>query len=258
MPHPDETATVRARSFGAIAAAYQAHRPGYPDPALDWALAPLGGPSRLRLLDLGAGTGKLTASLVDRGEVTAVEPDPEMLAVLSASLPTVTALAGTAEAIPVPDGSIDAVLVGQAFHWFDPEPATAEIARVLRPGGVLAALWNYEDQSIEWVRGYYRVVRAAEALGTDQPAPKRTGLEDHPAFERAATGMFDNPLAITVEGLLDNLATFSWISTLPDTERRSRMAQARAYLCARPETSEGTFELPLRTTVLRAVRRAGA
>jgi SAM-dependent methyltransferase len=264
MPDHPDMATVRARSFGAIAAAYQAHRPGYPDSGIDWALEPLGGPGRLRLLDLAAGTGKLTASLVTRPtavEVTAVEPDPEMLAVLRATLPTVAALAGSAEAIPLPDASVDAVLVGQAFHWFDPDRATAEIARVLRPGGVLAALWNYEDQSLEWVRGYYRVVRANEALGTtggNQPAPRRTGLETHPAFEGTAIEEFDNPLRMTTEGLLDNLATFSWISTLPDAERQTRMERARAYLAERPETSAGAFELPLRTTVLRALRRVGA
>lgn len=254
----DEPA-ARARSFGAIATAYQAHRPGYPSSALDWVLEPLGELALPQLLDLGAGTGKLTASLVARPgtEVIAVEPDTEMLAVLRGSLPTVTALAGTAESIPLPDASVDAVLIGQAFHWFDPDPATTEIARVLRPGGVLAALWNYEDQSLEWIRAYYRVVRATEALGTDRPAPGRTGVEDHPAFEGAVIEVFDNPLPTTIDGILATLATYSWISTLPDAERRDRVARARAYLEGRPETSDGAFELPLRTTVLRAVRRAG-
>jgi SAM-dependent methyltransferase len=253
-------ARLRARSFGAIAAAYQAHRPGYPDAAIEWGLAPLGRPARLRLLDLGAGTGKLTASLVALGpaaEVTAVEPDPEMLAVLRSTLPTVTALAGTAESIPAADASVDAVLVGQAFHWFDPAAAGAEIARVLRPGGVLAALWNYEDGSPEWMRGYHRIVRADEALGLDRPAPSRTGLETHPAFERVRTRGFDNALSMTAQGLLDTLATYSWISTLPEDERRDRTERARRYLATRPETSSGAFELPLRTTVLRAVRRVG-
>jgi SAM-dependent methyltransferase len=247
-----------ARSFGAIAAAYQAHRPGYPDSALDWALAPLGDLVLPQLLDLGAGTGKLTESLVARStaDVIAVEPDREMLSVLRAALPGVTALGGTAESIPLPDGSVDAVLVGQAFHWFDPAPAATEIARVLRPDGVLAALWNYEDQAIDWVRGYYGVVRADEGLGTSRPAPTRTGLEDHPSFEAATTEVFDNPLPMTAGGMLDTLATYSWISTLPDAERRDRISRARGYLISRSETADGHFELPLRTTVLRAVRRA--
>lgn len=126
---------------------------------------------------------------------------------------------------------------------------------------MLAALWNYEDQSLEWVRGYYRVVRVDEAFGTtdgNRPAPRNTGLETHPAFEQTGTEVFDNPLPMTVEGLLDTLATYSWIATLPDAERRTRTERARAYLAECPETSEATFELPLRTTVLRALRRDDA
>ncbi|MDT7555919.1 MAG: hypothetical protein QOI68_389, partial [Pseudonocardiales bacterium] len=97
----------RGRTFGAVAQAYAAHRPNYPDTALDWALAPLAGSPNPQLLDLAAGTGKLTASLVHRSsQVTAVEPDPEMLAVLHAELPGVTALAGTAEDIPLPGASV--------------------------------------------------------------------------------------------------------------------------------------------------------
>jgi len=146
---PFSNPPTRGRNFGTVAKAYAAHRPSYPDTALDWALAPVSSPEspasarrgELELLDLAAGTGKLTASLVRRSaRVTAVEPDPEMLAVLRAELPSVKALPGTAEDIPLPDASVDAVLVGQAFHWFNPEPAAAEIARVLRPGGRLAIL----------------------------------------------------------------------------------------------------------------------
>jgi SAM-dependent methyltransferase len=247
---------VRARSFGALADAYHAHRPGYPDAALDWVLD--GTSPDADLLDLGAGTGKLTASLVGRGSgdntVHAVEPDPEMLAVLRRDLPAVHARAGSAEAIPLPDGSVDAVLVGQALHWFDPETAYPEIARVLRPGGVLAALWNHEDAEVEWVRGYYELVRGPEHTGA-QPAADRTGLDDHPAFERVERRAFDNPQPMTVDGLLDNLGTFSWISTLEPAERADTLTRARAYLEARPETGSGPFELPMRTSVLRAHRR---
>ncbi|WP_308190984.1 class I SAM-dependent methyltransferase [Pseudonocardia terrae] len=126
---------ARARSFGPSAEAYAAHRPGYPGPAVDWAL----GTVRGRVLDLAAGIGKLTASLVGRvREVVGVEPDPAMLARLRAELPDVEAHEGAAEQIPLPDASVDAVLVGQAIHWFDPGRAFPEIARVLRPGGVLA------------------------------------------------------------------------------------------------------------------------
>src|SRR5690348_6638971 len=116
--------TSRARSFGSVAAAYAEHRPGYPAAALDWALAPAAGSASgtggRTLLDLGAGTGKLTAALLGRGAVIAVEPDPAMLAELRRRLPDVDAREGSAESIPLPTGSVDTVLVGQAWHWFDP------------------------------------------------------------------------------------------------------------------------------------------
>ena len=147
-------------SFGTAAAAYAEHRPDYAEAAVRWALQlpggdPAGssrtGPPR-RVLDLAAGTGKLTAALAGLGaEVTAVEPDPAMLAELRRGLPSVRALPGRAEEIPLPDGSVDAVLAGQAMHWFDLDRAVPEIARVLAPGGVLAGLWNVDDDRVDWV-----------------------------------------------------------------------------------------------------------
>jgi ubiquinone/menaquinone biosynthesis C-methylase UbiE len=110
--------TERARSFGAVAADYAEHRPGYPAEAVQWALAPAPG---VHVLDLGAGTGKLTEALLERSgvRVTAVDPDPEMPAQFTRRLPDVDARLGTAEDVPLPDASVDAVLVGQAVHWFD-------------------------------------------------------------------------------------------------------------------------------------------
>jgi ubiquinone/menaquinone biosynthesis C-methylase UbiE len=129
----DENRTSEhASSFGRAAGAYDSARPGYPDAAVDWLV-----PAHARtVLDIGAGTGKFTRSLVRRGFATiAVEPDPLMRQRLVESLPTVQALGGTAEAIPLPDDCVDAVTVAQAWHWVDRPAATAEIARVLRPGG---------------------------------------------------------------------------------------------------------------------------
>jgi len=137
--------TDRGRTFGAVAADYAEHRPGYPAAAVEWALGPA--PGR-KVLDLGAGTGKLTEAL-GAYDVVGVEPDPEMLAQLRADLPSVDAREGSAEAIPLPDASVDAVLVGQAIHWFDMDRAVPEIARVLRPGGVLAGLWNGDDHTVD-------------------------------------------------------------------------------------------------------------
>src|SRR3984957_11147336 len=155
----------RGSSFGAVAAAYAEHRPDYPADAVAWCVAPTGRPvAELRVLDLGAGTGKLTALLAELGaDVTAVEPDQAMLAELRRQLPSVRALAGPAEAIPLADGSVDAVLCAQSMHWFDMSRALPEIARVLVPGGALRAMWNGAGGWGEWVAG---LREAAEGGGS--------------------------------------------------------------------------------------------
>lgn len=136
-----------AVSFGAAAAAYAEHRPDYALAAARWALEPAPG---LRVLDLGAGTGKLTFALLALGaDVVAVEPDTAMLNQLRRALPGVHALSGSAESIPLPTASVDAVLAGNAMHWFDMAVAGAEIARVLAPGGILAGLWNVMDDRVD-------------------------------------------------------------------------------------------------------------
>ena len=145
----------RSLSFGAEAAAYERGRPSYPPEAIDWLLPP----DARDVLDLGAGTGKLTTRLVERGlDVVAVDPIPEMLELLSNSLPDTPALLGTAEEIPLPDDSVDAVLVAQAWHWFDPERAVKEVARVLRPGGRLGLVWNTRDERLGWVKDLGRII----------------------------------------------------------------------------------------------------
>ena len=153
----------RGSSFGAVAAAYAEHRPDYPADAVAWCVAPTGRPvAGLRVLDLGAGTGKLTALLAELGaDVTAVEPDEAMLAELRRRLPSVRALHGPAEAIPLADGSVDAVLCAQSMHWFDMSRALPEIARVLVPGGALGAMWNSDDDRVEWVAGLRDVAEGA-------------------------------------------------------------------------------------------------
>lgn len=165
-----------ASSFGAAATAYAEHRPDYARAAVRWALGAAPG---LRVLDLGAGTGKLTATLVTVGaDVTAVEPDPAMLAELRRALPEVRARAGSAEAIPLPDASVDAVLAGNAMHWFDMAVAGPEIARVLVPGGILAGLWNVVDDRVDWVAGLTRVGGSAAIGPRDTPTSWRATTAD--------------------------------------------------------------------------------
>ena len=137
---------AQSRSFETVAAEYERHRPEYPEEALRWAADRLGLEGRARLLDVGAGTGKLTRGLVALGhEVVAVEPGGPMLEQLRQAVPEAEALEGSAEAIALPDAGVDAAFAAQAFHWFDRERAMPELHRVVRPGGGLALLWNWWD-----------------------------------------------------------------------------------------------------------------
>ncbi|MFK0005710.1 class I SAM-dependent methyltransferase [Paenarthrobacter sp. NPDC090520] len=158
---------------------YHVVRPGYPADSVDW-LLPAGAKSAA---DIGAGTGKFTTLLVDRGlEVTAVDPSTDMLAQLRLSCPQVHALEGTAEASGLADSAFDVVSVAQAWHWCDPDKASTEIARVLRPHGVLGLIWNQLDTSVPWVHRLSRIMHAGDVHKPGfRPAigPEFTGLECH-------------------------------------------------------------------------------
>ena len=213
----------------------------------------------LRVLDLGAGTGKLTALLGSLGaDVTAVEPDAAMLAELRRGLPEVRALGGSAEAIPLPDASVDAVLCGQAMHWFDMSRAVPEIARVLVPGGVLGAMWNADDDRVEWVAGLHEATGGAGSpslsrwrVVSDHFVADAFGASLFTPVERAE---FPNFARHTSESLIALFATHSQVLIMEPAERDRVIAQAREYLGGRPETA-GEFELPMVTSVVRTVRR---
>ena len=242
-------ATPRSLSFGSQAAAYERGRPSYPPEAVDW-LLPTGART---VLDLGAGTGKLTTRLVERGlDVVAVDPIAEMLEVLSASLPDTPALLGTAEEIPLPDDSVDAVLVAQAWHWVDPDRAIPEVARVLRPGGRLGLLWNTPDQRLGWVR------ELGEIVGFDHdPLDAHSGL---PApFAEVARHRVEWTNYLTPKALIDLVASRSYCLTSPAEVRTRALQGVRALLARHPApTNSPGVALPYITTCVRAHPPAGA
>lgn len=232
----------RSLSFGEEAAAYERGRPSYPPEAIDWLLPD----SAVDVLDLGAGTGKLTVRLAERGlKVTAVDPIPEMLEVLSTSLPSVPALLGTAEDIPLPDNSVDAVLVAQAWHWFDPGRASAEVARVLRPGGRLGLVWNIRDERLGWVKDLGRVIGAEHDPLADSP------LAD--VFTEVQTRQVEWTSYLTPQALIDLVASRSYCITSPAEVRSRVLDQVRELLATHPALVNSTgLALPYVTHCVRA------
>lgn len=233
----------RSLSFGAAAAAYERGRPTYPPEAIDWLL-----PSGAReVLDLGAGTGKLTTRLVERGlDVVAVDPVPEMLEVLSASLPQTRALLGTAEEIPLQDNSVDAVLVAQAWHWVDPARAIPEVARVLRPGGRLGLVWNTRDERLGWVR------ELGEIIGRDDdPVRNRVTLPE--PFTDVERHQLEWTNYLTPQALIDLVASRTYCITSPTEVRTKTLDKVRELLATHPALANANgLALPYITVCVRA------
>jgi SAM-dependent methyltransferase len=247
-------------SFGAVAAAYAEHRPDYAQAAVRWALEPA--PGR-RVLDLGAGTGKLTGTLLASGaEVIAVEPHSAMLSELRRALPAVRAVRGSAEEIPLPDASVDAVLAGNALHWFDMAVAGVELARVLVPGGTLAGLWNVVDDRVDWVAGLGRVSGSAAIGPRDTFSSWRAATADLHLPGDGSIARFGSPEQAefphwqrrTADSLVATLATRAGMLVMPEQEREATLDRIRAFLAGRPETAHGDFTLPMLTGVLRVHR----
>lgn len=240
---------------------YARHRPGYPLDAVRWCVAPLAREfAGLRVLDLGAGTGKLTAQLAGLGAlVTAVDPDEAMLGELRRRLPSARVLPGRAEAIPLPDATVDAVLCGQSLHWFTLSGALPEIARVLVPGGTLGALWNSDDDRVAWVAGLQEAAEGAAAPSLSRRRVEAAGFETgqfgDALFAPVERAEFPNAQVLTADALVELVGTHSKLLVKEPGDRARVLAKIRSYLASRPETAEGEFELPLVTSVIRAVRR---
>lgn len=243
MPGTHEDKATRARSFGAAAEAYERARPGYPDETIDW-LLPEGART---VLDLGAGTGKLTRSLAARGlEVVAVEPLVEMRERLAATVPDVRVVAGTAEEIPLPDDSVDAITVAQAWHWVDPQRATAEAARVLRPGGTLGLIWNRRDDRVDWIVRLTEVMGSAEVEVMDMSA-----VEIGPPFGETESFVTEWQRPMDVDLLVEMAASRSYVIAATPRRRREILDGVRRVVEADPHL--GTeFDLPYRTYCYRA------
>jgi SAM-dependent methyltransferase len=267
-----EEESHRATVFGSIAERYGQLRPAPCPAAVEW-LLPEGA---RRVLDLAAGAGTLTRILAERvPEVVAVEPDARMRSVFAARNPGVAVLEGTAEHIPLPDGSLDAVVVSSAWHWFDPARAVPEIARVLRPGGRLSVVWNGLDDTVPWVTEWRRGLRPGRATPEDGPAtpgaeraasrterdvfPRGEQLRDAldgPYFGELAHDAFSCERRSTPADAAALLGTYSRVLILPADEQRALLERAEQALHDRPGllAADGTFPLPFRSRCWRASR----
>ena len=192
-------------------AAYERGRPGYPPEAVAELVRVLGVAPGTTLLDLAAGSGKLTRQLLPAGaELVAVEPSAAMRERLAAAAPGVEVLEGTAEAIPLPDGALDAVTVGQAFHWFDGPAAVAELHRVLRPGGRVGLIWNVRDESVPWMA---RITAIIDRHAGDTPRYRdgrwRAAFDAAPGFTPLQARRFRHHHELDRAALLDRFASIS-------------------------------------------------
>jgi SAM-dependent methyltransferase len=236
-----------AQSFGTAAERYDLYRPTYAEDAVVWAL----GQNASRVADLGAGTGILSRLLRDLGhDVVAVEPDDLMRARLVQVSPGVTAVAGRAEAIPLPDASVDAAVAGQAYHWFDRPPAHREIARVVRPGGVFAAMRNDADPATPWT------VQFAEIIdGPVRQDEEREVADFGDSFEPVEFKEFRHEMWVTPDALVAMATTRSPYLVADEQGRRDLVAAIHALLHDVELTGQERFPMPHLTRVNRAIRR---
>ncbi|ROS75792.1 methyltransferase family protein [Curtobacterium sp. PhB130] len=236
-----------AHSFGAAADAYERGRPGYPTAVAEW-LAPE--PVALAV-DVGAGTGKFTRTLLPRASaVTAVEPDTAMRARLADALPSVPVVDGAGEAIPLADGAADLVTFAQSWHWVEPAAGAVEVARVLRPGGVLGLVWNIRDESLPWS------ARLGELLTRPE---SRITQYDHPLvgepFDGGEYRTFPWVHEQSRSDFLDMVASRSYVIVMAADARDRLLRAVEELLDTSPETAgRSTVPVPYVAHVHRYVR----
>lgn len=239
-------------SFGAVAGDYDRLRPEPPEAAVDW-LVP---PACHVAADLGAGTGLLSRALARKvPHVVAVEPDERMAAVLRSRSPGIRVLEGRGEAIPLPDASADAVFASSAWHWMDPDMATAEIARVLRDGGRFGLIWTSRDREVGWLQDLDRFRDSADRRDSGERRGSRAREVSLPGglFGQGETAAFTFSRRMTVDDLVGMLATYSGLITASPRDRAAGLAGARDALYRRfPGAAE--IDVPMRSWCWRADR----
>ena len=248
--HPEAAA-----GFDSGAAAYERGRPSYPATAVDLLVEELGIGPGATVVDLGAGTGKWTRLLVERGaRVVAIEPVAGMRQQLAAAVPGVEVIDAPAEAVPLRDGWADAVTAAQAFHWFDQPAALAECARLLRPGGGLGMVWNARDESVPWVAELNSIMTGPRggvpAYGDDIDLEAAVAADGRftPLHHRAVGSAQDMDEAV----LLDRVSSTSYIATLAEDRRAAVLESVRRLVAGLP----ARFTLPHRTDVYWCHRRS--
>jgi SAM-dependent methyltransferase len=234
----DPRVAPQAARFGDVADRYERARPLYPESALSELAVRCGVRPGTAVLDLGAGTGKLTRQLVAVGaDVVAVEPATGMRRRLEAEVPGVPVLDGTAEAIPLPDASVQVVTAGQAFHWFDTRRALDEIARVLRPSGWLALLWNERPES-GWAAELWDLRQRLTRASLDYPGRGWAEVLDaDDRFGLRTSNRHDVVVTTTVDEELEDSESRSCVHVVDEGRRRDVLGRLRAFLEAHPETA---------------------
>lgn len=237
-----------ARGFGRGAGDYERGRPGYAPEAIDWLVEQLAIGPDARVVDLAAGTGKLTGALLPSGaQVIAVEPVGAMRAALAEGCPGAEVLDGTAEAMPLASESVDAVVVAQAFHWFDGERALTEIHRVLRPGGRLALVWNVRNLEQPLQRAVEELLeRHRGSTPSHRSGRWKDAFASTPLFRSSGSHRSRHVQRLDVEGLVARAASISFIAALPRADREQVLGDIRALA----EAEGGKVDLEYHTEVL--------
>jgi SAM-dependent methyltransferase len=248
-----------AQAGFAEAGLYERARPGYPPEAVAWLVEHLSFRPSTVAVDLAAGTGKLTRLLVACGAtLVAVEPVAGMRTVLAGLCRGVPVVAGSAERLPLRTGSVDAVTVAQAFHWFDADVAFAELHRVLHPGGRVGLVWNVRDRRVDWVDRIWAVMDRVErrAPWRDHDRPDEDVLGRRAGFGPLHRATFHHHDPVTADGVVDRFRSVSHVAVLPEPEQAAVLAEVRAILSTHPDTA-GRHELliPYRVDCLWSERR---